>query len=1001
MRSVANIPLTIESAKYATTAIQDRVSLYSSSSNISLSGVKPLKRFYPQTKPISFTANENRTNSILECTPLETDGKGNFVDKDGRKITLKGMNLDGSMKLPIGVPSHVGGGETDNIFFDGDNVTFVGRPFPLEEAQSHFQRIKSWGFNTIRYLLTWEAIEHEGPGKYDQDFIDYTIKILSILHEVGGLYVILEFHQDVWSRYSGGSGAPMWTLLAAGLQPRRFAVTEAAILFNESRFHDDDDPEHYHKMLWTSNYKRLAAMTMFTLFYGGSNYFPDLTINGVNIQDFLQDHFFKATEVIWKAVNEKLPEMLMDGTIVGFESMNEPNCGLFGHENLGGIPGNQQLRVGTTPTAFESMKLGMGFACRVDEYKIAITGPQKFATRVVDPKGQRAWLSVEEAAEIDKKYNWKRGTNWKVGECIYAQEGIWKWKDDFDFKKFPLLTEEERLQLTESSCELLNGHYFNQVQDRHNLTTFHGQTPEKIDLDYFINNNFVDFYLRFKKTIRDVNPDVFVFIQPPVLEIPPAIKDDKRNIIDSKTVYCPHYYDGMSLMFKCWNTKYNVDTLGIMRGKYINPVLGIVFGERAIKNCIKKQFKEIKEECYKYLGTIPVLMSETGMPFDMDDKKAYKSKKYYSQTAALDSICGAIEGANLNVTYWCYTSINCHKWGDNWNNEDFSFWSADDRNLDIFDNDTDVDSEVSTLTSSSPSLVSSIYNARSTIKSTLRQVRSRRIEAMSLVRSKLYGREPVTALPATKKDSRLPKRNRNGYASDMQVSESDTDNMYNDDFLVSKVLNGKAERERLLSSEQSTTCEESTPFEKSSSQESDLESLTQSLQSSCLISTSTDNLQLKHARKCYPSPDGVRAAGAVFRPSVIATKGDIEVQEFDFNCLKYGLSLTINSDDRDLVNIPTIIYVPKWHYPFLSYKDIFLTSGHVKYNDELEYLEWYHTSETAGDDVPPDEQFVREEKGITKETLIIKNFSGKLDEARLIEERGLFPCAGELSCPIQ
>ena len=131
------------------------------------------------------------------------------------------------MKLPINIPSYIGDGSNpDSFFFDGENVTFVGRPFPLEEASLHFQRIKSWGYNTIRYLLTWEAIEHGGPGVYDHEYIDYTVKILKILHEVGGLYVLLEFHQDVWSRFSGGSGAPMWTLYEMCIRDRHLGFLD-------------------------------------------------------------------------------------------------------------------------------------------------------------------------------------------------------------------------------------------------------------------------------------------------------------------------------------------------------------------------------------------------------------------------------------------------------------------------------------------------------------------------------------------------------------------------------------------------------------------------------------------------------------------------------------------------------------------------------------------------------------------------------------------------------
>lgn len=483
--------------------------------------------------------------------------------------------------------------------------------------------------------------------------------------------------------------------------------------------------------------------------------------------------------------------------------------------------------------------------------------------------------------------------------------------------------------------------------------------------------------MRFKKVIRDICPTAILFIQPPTLELPPDIKNDSRGIIDDRTVYCPHYYDGMSLMFKSWNTKYNVDTLGIMRGRYLNPVLGIVFGERAIRNNIKKQFAEMKRECHTYLGNIPILMSETGMPFDMDDKKAYKNLKYHSQTAALDAICNAIEANNLNVTYWCYTSINNHKWGDNWNNEDFSFWSSDDRNRLMDDDNQSLRSSKSY--QPSLSLFSSIGQARSTIRSTIRHVRTRRIEAVNLVRSKLYYTQiEETDIQEITQNGDVVKngKNKNNLASKSSNGTSDT-----------LIENGVVED---LSSEGNSCI-----FDKTAHDESDA----QSVQASSVISARSDNMKFKHARNCFPSPDGVRAAGAVLRPTVLATKGEIQVMEFDLKSVKFGVCLLIDRTDSDLATVPTIIHLPKWHYPFLSYRDIFISSGHVKYHSELEYLEWYHTEEVVSE---LDEAIeVPIATGVTKESLIIKNYSGSLDDAVVSEERGIFPCAGELSCPVQ
>ena len=48
----------------------------------------------------------------------------------------------------------------------GLNTGFVGRPFALEDAEEHLSRLRTWGLTFIRLLVTWEAVEHLGPGQY-------------------------------------------------------------------------------------------------------------------------------------------------------------------------------------------------------------------------------------------------------------------------------------------------------------------------------------------------------------------------------------------------------------------------------------------------------------------------------------------------------------------------------------------------------------------------------------------------------------------------------------------------------------------------------------------------------------------------------------------------------------------------------------------------------------------------------------------------------------------
>src|SRR3954468_15825467 len=89
---------------------------------------------------------------------------GEFRDSHGRMVTLRGINMAGDAKYPSNpdVPSHVA-----EDFFDGAHVNSHLRPFPKEDAHIRFSRLKRWGYNTIRYIFTWEAIESAGPGIYD------------------------------------------------------------------------------------------------------------------------------------------------------------------------------------------------------------------------------------------------------------------------------------------------------------------------------------------------------------------------------------------------------------------------------------------------------------------------------------------------------------------------------------------------------------------------------------------------------------------------------------------------------------------------------------------------------------------------------------------------------------------------------------------------------------------------------------------------------------------
>lgn len=184
----------------------------------------------------------------------------------------------------------------DNATFPAnpEGVTFVTRPFPLEQAHEHFSRLRRWGFTFSAYskscvamvrsihlhcssipcnvgsnrarrpvsILPSSAVSHLTPrpfyrGQYDTEYLEYVHALLSLLPQYG-MTAFVSMHQDVWSRYSGGSGAPAWTLTTVGFDLDALEETGAAFLKGvKGGGHTEDE-----RGLWPCGYQKLAAATM-------------------------------------------------------------------------------------------------------------------------------------------------------------------------------------------------------------------------------------------------------------------------------------------------------------------------------------------------------------------------------------------------------------------------------------------------------------------------------------------------------------------------------------------------------------------------------------------------------------------------------------------------------------------------------------------------------------------------------------------------------------------
>lgn len=495
--------------------------------------------------------------------------------------------------------------------------------------------------------------------------MDYTVRVLRKCKE-HGFKVLMDPHQDVvrypsnflphlhhadftnqWSRFSGGSGAPFWTLAACGIEPRNFTATQAAIVHSEYPTRDSPDPAKIPAMIWGTNYGRLASLTLFTFFFGGRAYAPKCVLDGKNIQDYLQEHFITAFGYLADRIASAGD--LCDSCVIGWDSMNEPFEGLIGFPDVTKPSENQtsQLKKGTAPTPIESFRLGIGQPQTLDTWGFGQFGPKKDGRVTVDPKGVRMWAAPEsEPGGVNKRWGWHRDPSWELGTCVWAAHGVWD----------------------PTTGEALQPEYFKHLPNEGRLADF---VPD-----------FWHPHLRaYANRVRVAHPEAILFVAPPVFHPPPPLD---ASDLRGRACYSTHYYDGLTLVTRHWNW-FNADALGVLRGRYASPVLAVKIGETAIRKSIQEQLGELKRDA-EILGEYPTLIGEIGTPFDMDGRAAYgytdggkRKGDYSAQQRALDASLNAADGPNgLNYTIWTYCPDSSHPWGDGWNMEDLSLWSPDD-----------------------------------------------------------------------------------------------------------------------------------------------------------------------------------------------------------------------------------------------------------------------------------------------------------------------------------
>lgn len=166
----------------------------------------------------------DRALSFLHAGPAAGPaGLPQVLDEHGRAVLLRGVNVDGVVdyfrddletSYPISPTAYAGGAcPPDDTSVEGVVVC----SFDLTQ-------MRPLGYDAIRLNLSWSLLEPQ-PGVIDTTYIDRIAQIVSWAR-AQGIWVVLDMHQDAWSKYvftppgascpppTGGirgyDGAPQW-----------------------------------------------------------------------------------------------------------------------------------------------------------------------------------------------------------------------------------------------------------------------------------------------------------------------------------------------------------------------------------------------------------------------------------------------------------------------------------------------------------------------------------------------------------------------------------------------------------------------------------------------------------------------------------------------------------------------------------------------------------------------------------------------------------------------
>lgn len=117
-----------------------------------------------------------------------------LIDAEGREWTFRGINA-----------------RIEGIF----DVTFDDGRIPLQFIPAFEEEdarlMARYGYNFLRLPINWSGIEPQ-EGQFSEEYLARVDRVIDLCAKYG-IYVLVDFHQDAYSKHIGEDGAPLWAII--------------------------------------------------------------------------------------------------------------------------------------------------------------------------------------------------------------------------------------------------------------------------------------------------------------------------------------------------------------------------------------------------------------------------------------------------------------------------------------------------------------------------------------------------------------------------------------------------------------------------------------------------------------------------------------------------------------------------------------------------------------------------------------------------------------------